>query len=875
MLLMIMDITVMILFCFLCVRVLMKNPRNLINQVFFVIILTTIILIASVDVMLFSNDPVVILFFDRLTDLFSALIVSGIFILALVFPSRTLNLTTWQGALIVSPLPIMGMIAAFTPWVITSAWVENGVLIDKIAEGFYIWISLMLIYLFTALVLFIRSYRQTFYSRFRARLLLVFIGIIFAALTALSLSVLLPQFGFPDFYHQGISFSAMMFIFSIGYAIISEKLIDVNRILLDIMKWVFTAAVLIGIISLNIFVVEPALNFDHAYKKVILYSVSALIFYVFMVLFIPLMDQVFRRSHMSLQKVLDQFLDDLLNLHHTGELVLKTVSTVKTALGIQMMDFLIAKDNILKNLSGSEKDIKISQNLLKYFIEKNELIDLEEFLTRQRKTSIDSVMESYFEKHKAAVIIPLIYSDNLIGVINIGHSDGESHLNFNQYKFLKDLRKTLTIALNNAILVDTLKDMVQNKTQEIQNQKYALEYALNTNERDMYIFRSINEISRLLLSINYYTAKDLFHTIAEIFPGFINIENVAVYEYSKKDGLFTFLVANNIDLKVSEFSRTIDCRKTDILGAIIETGKSVFVGDITENKDFDPGEFKKYSVKKSIMGVPIKVRGEIIAVVLFIDKISNESFDKYDFYFVNTVSHLLNVSLERVVIFEEKLKSERFTAIGQMAANIIHDIKNPMAGILGFAECLISPEFSDEEKAEFSRLIISETERLVDLASEILEYTRGEIKIKKERVSAADYMKDIDGLLRMMFREQEMNLTIETEYDGELFFDANRMKRVFYNIAHNSMDAMKKDGEFKIRVYKKDDKVVFSLKDNGKGIPKEIRDKLFEPFVTHGKFSGTGLGLAITKEIVELHHGEITFETHTNSGTTFYIAFPV
>jgi len=136
-------------------------------------------------------------------------------------------------------------------------------------------------------------------------------------------------------------------------------------------------------------------------------------------------------------------------------------------------------------------------------------------------------------------------------------------------------------------------------------------------------------------------------------------------------------------------------------------------------------------------------------------------------------------------------------------------------------------------------------------------------------------MNDIEAFLKMMFREQGMNLIIETEYEGELLIDANRMKRVFYNIAHNSIDAMKKDGEFRIRAYIKDSKAVFSLKDNGKGIPKEIREKLFEPFVTYGKFSGTGLGLAITKEIIGLHNGDISFETRTNSGTTFYIEFPL
>ncbi|OHD57152.1 MAG: hypothetical protein A2Y33_09520 [Spirochaetes bacterium GWF1_51_8] len=869
------DIVIVLVFCFLGIRILVRNRRNPVNIVFSTITLFSVIFLINVDVMLLSGDPAAILFCDRMSVFLGSLLTCSIFILSALFPVRILKLKTVLIVLLTLPLVAVGIYALLTPFTIIEASVIGGTLIEKTGGGFYIWFGMMLVYTVASLILFVRSYRTTRYARYRSRLLLIFWGIILSTVIILFLSVLLPELGNSDFYHAGVSIAAVIFILSISYAVVSEKLIDINNLILDILKWVLTIAMLAGFVTLSVVVIEPMLDKTEVYKKIGLYCIDALVFYFFMQLFMPTIEGWFKRNRNSLQKVFDQFIEELLKVQKTNELILKTVSTVKTALGLSKMEFFLFKNHALTSLDSPGKDTKIPAGVVNYFVGHSGVLELEEFLIEHDSMGGDTQIKTFLEKHGAEIAVPLVYGDSLIGVIVIGEKRDKSSLNMHEFRFLQELRKYLTIALNNAILVDNLGEIVQDKTEEMQGQKLALEYALNTNERDMYIFRSINEISRLLLSINYYSAKDLYHTIADIFPGFINIENVAVYGYSKKDGVFSLLVANNIDLNVKEYPKTAAYSPRCILGMVVETGKSVFIGDIHENKGCDPEELAKFGVVKSVMAIPIKVRGEISAIVLFVDKIDNDTFDKYDFYFVNTVSHLLNVSLERVVIFEDKLKSERFTAIGQMAANIIHDIKNPMAGIIGFAECLSSPEFSEEDKAEFVKMIISESERLVALASEILEYTRGEIKIKKSEVKIPEFMDEVDSLLRMMFKERGIRFFMNVGYDGTISFDGDRMKRVFYNIAHNAMDAMKNDGEFTLNVSLKGDRAVFSLKDNGKGIPKEIRDSLFEPFVTYGKHGGTGLGLAITREIVHLHKGEITFETAANTGTTFYIELPL
>ena len=107
-----------------------------------------------------------------------------------------------------------------------------------------------------------------------------------------------------------------------------------------------------------------------------------------------------------------------------------------------------------------------------------------------------------------------------------------------------------------------------------------------------------------------------------------------------------------------------------------------------------------------------------------------------------------------------------------------------------------------------------------------------------------------------------------------IYIDPEKIHRVFMNIMKNALEAMKKGGTFKIQADEKNGEIMFSLADTGKGIPEEIRDKLFDSFVTSGKKGGTGLGLAIVKKVIEEHKGRIEVESEQGVGTTFKIYFP-
>jgi signal transduction histidine kinase len=106
-----------------------------------------------------------------------------------------------------------------------------------------------------------------------------------------------------------------------------------------------------------------------------------------------------------------------------------------------------------------------------------------------------------------------------------------------------------------------------------------------------------------------------------------------------------------------------------------------------------------------------------------------------------------------------------------------------------------------------------------------------------------------------------------------IYIDPEKISRVFMNIMKNALEAMDKGGKFSIVADQEGDYIVFKLSDTGKGIPPEIRDRLFDSFVTSGKEGGTGLGLAIVKKMIDQHKGKIEVDSEPGKGTTFKLYF--
>jgi signal transduction histidine kinase len=160
------------------------------------------------------------------------------------------------------------------------------------------------------------------------------------------------------------------------------------------------------------------------------------------------------------------------------------------------------------------------------------------------------------------------------------------------------------------------------------------------------------------------------------------------------------------------------------------------------------------------------------------------------------------------------------------------------------------------------------------MTQEILDYAHGETTLILKPVNVGSFVESVRSFLETNFAKKGIETKIALAFGDALVMDAEKMRRVFYNIASNAYDAMEQGGTFTITNGLKDNYVEFHLRDTGPGIPEQIQDTLFEPFVSWGKEHGTGLGLAIAQKIVEDHGGHIGVVSKAGQGADFIIKLP-
>ncbi len=243
-----------------------------------------------------------------------------------------------------------------------------------------------------------------------------------------------------------------------------------------------------------------------------------------------------------------------------------------------------------------------------------------------------------------------------------------------------------------------------------------------------------------------------------------------------------------------------------------------------------------------------------------------ESFDKMRLTLKDNLKKLAEAQDERV-------RSERLATIGQIAAGIIHDFKSPMTVITMSAE-IIASNMKDESQKKYTQNIQSQVNRMVNMAQDILDYSHGK---KSLNLSNVEFTKSIINKVefqRKRFEDKKIELKTITPPPFNVSIDTNKFTRVLDNILNNAHEALSPGDKVEICVKRSDDNFQLLISDNGPGIPEEIIDTLFQPFVTSGKAKGTGLGLAISSKIIEDHGGKISVKSEKNKGTIFTITLP-
>jgi two-component system sensor histidine kinase PilS (NtrC family) len=219
---------------------------------------------------------------------------------------------------------------------------------------------------------------------------------------------------------------------------------------------------------------------------------------------------------------------------------------------------------------------------------------------------------------------------------------------------------------------------------------------------------------------------------------------------------------------------------------------------------------------------------------------------------------------------EEIKRKEKLAAIGELSASIAHELRNPLASIKSSFEMLKEGRLDNESKIRLMEIAVTEMDRLNAIVTDFLLYSNPRppvftefnlSRIVEEVIAMAENLKD--GVEVMMQSPEKIMMT----------GDEQRIRQLLWNLTVNAIEAINGEGKVLIGVEKTTEGIIISIRDTGRGIPEEIRPKIFYPFFSTRK-GGTGLGLAIAYRIVEEHNGNIKVESEIGKGTEFRIIFP-
>jgi len=288
--------------------------------------------------------------------------------------------------------------------------------------------------------------------------------------------------------------------------------------------------------------------------------------------------------------------------------------------------------------------------------------------------------------------------------------------------------------------------------------------------------------------------------------------------------------------------------------------------------------------------VPLIASGRVVGLILVDNIFNRKPITKEDVRLLTVFANQAAVAIENSILYRnlkdalsdlkeaqnKLLHSEKLAALGEMAAGVAHEIRNPLVSIGGFARRL-SRQVQDSDDVKYVDIICKEVNRLENILNDILIFSREE----SVELELQDINRVIEDTL-LFFSNDYENCNIQLSRDlqagiGMIEANYHQLKQVFINIFSNAKHAMEDGGQLTVRTYQHEYKgklyATVEISDTGGGIAHDIMQNIFNPFFTT-KNSGTGLGLAITHKILSTYGGTIDVVNNDSGGATFIITIP-
>jgi len=323
-----------------------------------------------------------------------------------------------------------------------------------------------------------------------------------------------------------------------------------------------------------------------------------------------------------------------------------------------------------------------------------------------------------------------------------------------------------------------------------------------------------------------------------------------------------------------------------VSGKVVSIKTPVLVKDINYDLRFMRPNAYKY-VTNSFISIPLFDSHGLLGVLNIADKSSGKPFSEKDLTFAVTLCRYACLLADNL-LHSERLKQERddfnrhkqilekYASVGKLAAGIVHEVNNPLDGIIRYTNMLLFQMEKNLISKEYLVEIKKGLNKIANITKSLREFSR---QVNSERSGENIYVY-VDSLIENALEVFNVALKNNIKVEKRFKTPVPRVKdlglsHVFINIIKNALDAMPQGGKLEISIDVNGAGMEIRFSDTGRGVPEEIKERIFEPFfTTKSAEEGTGLGLAISKEIVNKYEGRISVQSVCGKGSAFAVLIP-
>jgi signal transduction histidine kinase len=418
----------------------------------------------------------------------------------------------------------------------------------------------------------------------------------------------------------------------------------------------------------------------------------------------------------------------------------------------------------------------------------------------------------------------------------------------------------------------------------MQREEWTLEERVGILERRVATLERILRISQILTST--LQLEPLLQTIIQAATELTDTQAGSIMLVDKNTGELRFEAASGS--KREEVKRVTVPLEGSIAGWIVREGKPLMIPDVRQDPRFytrvdETTDFET----RSILGVPLQVKGEVIGVLEALNKTGDGIFTQADVHTLSTLAAHAAIAIENARLVTEIQKAyEELSELDQLKSEFVaiasHELQTPLTIILGYASFL--KQEATGTASEQLDIVLRSALRLRSLINDMINLRHietGEAELELEQLSLNELVTTITAEFASLAEAKKQTIRIQLASQLPIVkADREKLHLVLANLLSNAIKFTPEGGSIQVAVEAKGNEVWVSVRDTGVGIPPREQERIFdrfyqvEPSLTR-RFEGIGLGLSIAKGMVELHGGRIWLESVEGMGSSFTFALPL